>query len=224
MKEEDDMREDVKKHLDLLLERYPVLKNQSAAIVQMYEFMAEGYHQNGKLLVCGNGGSAADSEHIVGELMKSFLVYRPLEPQLLNALAAYGAEGEDLCKSLEAGLPAVSLCGHPALSTAFLNDAEPTMTFAQQVLVLGKPEDVLLVLSTSGNSKNCVYASITAKAKGMKVLALTGAKPSRLSELADVTIQVPSEETFEIQEYHLPVYHCLCAMLECEFFGTNRRH
>lgn len=216
------MKEEVRKHLELLLERYPVLETQRAALVQMYEFMAEGYHQNGKLLVCGNGGSAADSEHIVGELMKSFLVYRPLEPQLLEVLAAYGTEGEALCKNLEAGLPAVSLCGHPALSTAFLNDAEPTMTFAQQVLVLGKQEDVLLVLSTSGNSQNCVYAAITAKAKGMKVVALTGAKKSRLSELADVTIKAPSEETFEVQEYHLPIYHCLCAMLECEFFGDSR--
>lgn len=222
-KTEMNMREEVRKHLDLLIERYPVLESQKEMIGHAYGLLAEGYYRGGKLLICGNGGSAADSEHIVGELMKSFLTERPLEQELQEALTVFGAEGEALCKNLEAGLPAVSLCGHPALSTAFLNDAEPDMTFAQQVLTLGMPQDMLLVISTSGNSKNCVYAAMTAKAKRMKVLALTGKKHSRLSELADVTLQVPSEETFEIQEYHLPVYHCLCAMLECEFFGTKRR-
>lgn len=222
-KMEMNMKEEVRRHLDLLIERYPVLESQKGMIAQAYGLLAEGYHQGGKLLICGNGGSAADSEHIVGELMKSFLTERPLEQELQKALAIFGTEGEALCKNLEAGLPAVSLCGHPALTTAFSNDAEPVMTFAQQVLTLGKPEDMLLAISTSGNSKNCVYAAVTAKAKGMKVLAMTGKNSSRLSELADVTVQVPSEETFVIQEYHLPVYHCLCAMLECEFFGTKRR-
>lgn len=217
------MTQEVKKHFDLLFERYPMLAGQKENIAELYEQLSKVYHNGGKLLVCGNGGSAADSEHIVGELMKSFLVCRPLEKELTDALEVFGAEGEALCAHLEAGLPAVSLCGHPALATAFQNDAEPAMLFAQQVLTLGNKEDALLTISTSGNSQNCVYAAMTARAKGMKVFALTGEKASRLSELADVTVQAPSAETFEIQECHLPIYHCLCAMLECEFFGTQRR-
>lgn len=216
------MTKEVQKHYNLLFTRYPMLIGQKERLAQMYEILAEVYRNGGKLLLCGNGGSAADSEHIVGELMKAFLVCRPLKAELQETLAEYGAEGERLCDKLEQGLPAISLCGHPSLATAFQNDAEPTMTFAQQVLTLGQMGDALLTISTSGNSQNCVYAALTAKAKGMRVLALTGAAPSKLSALAEVTVQVPSEETFEIQELHQPVYHCLCAMLECEFFGTTR--
>ena len=175
------------------------------------------------MLVCGNGGSAADSEHIVGELMKSFLVRRPVPEKFVEWLSAYGSEGAALADGLEARLPAISLCGHPALSTAFLNDAEPTMTFAQQTAALGREGDVLLAISTSGNSRNCVLAAITAKAAGMHTVALTGEKSSRLSEIADITVRAPARETFIVQEYHLPIYHCLCAMLECEFFGTEKR-
>ncbi len=211
----------VQTRLQRLLGRYPALSAQKDAIVACYETLSAAYHTGGKLLVCGNGGSAADSEHIVGELMKSFLVRRPLPEALSAALSAYGEEGAALCAHLENALPAISLCGHPALTTAFLNDAEPTMTFAQQVIGLGSAGDVLLTISTSGNSKNCVFAAITAKAKGLRVIALTGAAPSKLSALADITIFAPSNETFEVQEYHLPIYHCLCAMLECEFFGTE---
>lgn len=142
--------------------------------------------------MCGNGGSAADSEHIVGELMKSFLVRRPVPEKFVESLSAYGSEGAALADGLEAGLPAISLCGHPALSTAFLNDAEPTMTFAQQTAALGREGDVLLAISTSGNSRNCVLAAITAKAAGMHTVALTGEKSSRLSEIADITVRTCS--------------------------------
>lgn len=213
------MKNEVKKHFDLLFNRYPMLEEQKEHIAAVYEAMSETYHNGGKLLICGNGGSAADSEHIVGELMKSFLIRRGVGKELAETLSAYGEKGKKLSEHLEAGLPAVSLCGHPSLATAFQNDAEPAMTFAQQVLNLGKKEDMLLALSTSGNSENCVYAVLTAKAKGMKVAALTGEKNSALSEIADVTIKAPSAETFKIQEYHLPIYHCLCAMLEAEFFA-----
>lgn len=218
------MNNEVQKHYDLLFERYPALAGQKPAVAAAFEMLAASYHGGGKLLVCGNGGSASDSEHIVGELMKSFLARRPLPDALKAGLSAYGADGDALLASLEGALPAVSLCGHPSLTTAFLNDAEPTMTFAQQVVGLGRAGDVLLTISTSGNSKNCVYAAMTAKALGMKVLALTGSRASKLSALADITVFAPSAETFEVQEYHLPIYHCLCAMLECEFFGAERRH
>lgn len=205
------------------LEKNPDLVSQKDAIAAAYETLSAAYHAGGKLLLCGNGGSAADCEHIVGELMKSFLVLRPLPDELSQALKGYGENGSALQKHLENALPAVSLCGHPALSSAFLNDAEPTMTFAQQIIGLGRKGDVLLAISTSGNSQNCVYAAITAKAKGMKVIALTGEASSKLSELSDVTVFAPSCETYRIQEYHLPIYHCLCAMLEREFFGTASR-
>ena len=215
------MKTKTKEHFELLFSRYPALEPQRGSIAAAFSALAACCQAGGKLLVCGNGGSCADSEHIVGELMKCFLIRRKIPASVDEALKAYGAEGEALRTHLEGALPAVSLCGLPALSTAFLNDTEPTMTFAQQVLGLGRPGDVLLAISTSGNSKNCVYAAITAKAAGLTVLALTGEKDSKLSALADVTVKAPSAETFKIQEYHLPIYHALCAMLEAEFFGEN---
>lgn len=213
------MKQSVRAHYDLLLERYPALEAQGKHILSMFEIMADAYYAGGKLLVCGNGGSCADSEHIVGELMKCFLIRRPIPDALYSALSAFGDDGDALKAHLEGALPAISLCGHSALTTAYLNDTEPTMTFAQQVVGYGRRGDVLLAISTSGNSKNCVYAATAAKAMGLGVLALTGEKASKLSALADVTVQAPSAETFMIQEYHLPIYHALCAMLEAEFFG-----
>ena len=214
------MKQSVQVHYDLLLARYPALAAQGEQILAMFETVASVYHAGGKLLVCGNGGSCADAEHIVGELMKCFLIRRPIPAALDAALAAYGEDGEALRSHLEGALPAISLCGHNALTTAYLNDTEPTMTFAQQVVGYGRRGDVLLAISTSGNSRNCVYAATVAKAMGLKVIALTGEKASKLSALADVTVKAPSSETFKIQEYHLPIYHALCAMLEAEFFGT----
>ncbi|MBQ8578130.1 MAG: SIS domain-containing protein [Clostridia bacterium] len=213
------MKSTVTPHFDLLFERYPALNGQKANVEAMYDLLADTYKNGGKLLVCGNGGSCADSEHIVGELMKCFLIKRKIPAQLSEALSAYGEDGEALKTHLEGALPAISLCGHSALTTAYLNDTEPTMTFAQQVVGYGRPGDILLAISTSGNSKNCVYAAEVAKALGMTVIALTGEKDSKLSALADVTFRAPSTETFKIQEYHLPVYHALCAMLEAEFFA-----
>ena len=153
--------------------------------------------------------------------MKRFLRPRPIPAEIREALMTFGADGHALCSRLEGALPAISLCGHPALSTAFANDAEPAMGFAQQVLGYGKPGDTLLVISTSGNSRNCVYAAECAKAIGMHVIAMTGANESRLSALADVTYFAPANETYCVQELHLPVYHALCAMLEAEFFAPE---
>ncbi len=206
-------------HLETLLSRYPALLPQKDNIVAMYEILRDTYANGGKLLVCGNGGSCADADHIVGELMKCFLIRRTIPAAVYDALAAYGEDGAALQKSLEGALPAISLCTHNALTTAYLNDTEPTMTFAQGVLGLGRAGDTLLAISTSGNSQNCVYAAETAKAVGMRVAALTGQKASRLSAIADVTFFAPETETYKIQEYHLPVYHAMCAMLEAEFFS-----
>ena len=161
------MKQSVRAHYDLLLERYPALEAQGKHILSMFEIMADAYYAGGKLLVCGNGGSCADAEHIVGELMKCFLIRRPISDALYSALSAYGKDGEALKANLEGALPAISLCGHNALTTAYLNDTEPTMTFAQQVVGFGRRGDVLLAISTSGNSKNCVYAATAARAIAM---------------------------------------------------------
>lgn len=209
----------LEKHINLLEERYPDLIPCTKDIVGAYEIMEASYGCGGKLLIAGNGGSAADSEHIVGELMKSFKMQRSLPNDLVNNLKAQdNTLGEMISKNLQGALPAIALDGHLALTTAFINDCDALLCFAQQVNGLGKPEDVFLGISTSGNSKNVVYAAMVAKAKGMKVVALTGAKESKLSEIADICVRVPRTETYMIQELHLPVYHCWCLMLEEKFF------
>lgn len=176
------------------------------------------YRNGGKVLVCGNGGSAADSEHIVGELMKGFNLRRPV-PQEIKDKFADASDGERIVSALQMPLRAISLASHIGLMTAFANDCDADMIFAQQVLGYGDCGDVLIALSTSGNSKNVVYAAETAKAVGVKTLAITGGKDSRLSEICDVTIKLPRYTPFEVQELTLPVYHALCAAVENEFFG-----
>ena len=213
------MKAYVENQLNLLIERRPQLAEQKEQVVALFELIAESYRNGGKLLVCGNGGSCADSEHIVGELMKSFMLKRPINDEVRANLAAYGEDGARLADQLEGALPAIALGGHNALSTAFLNDKDPLLVYAQQVMGFGRAGDVLIAISTSVNAKNCAFAAKTAKALGMRVAALTGSRPSALSELADVTVQVPSTETYMVQEYHLSVYHTLCAMLEGEFFA-----
>ncbi len=210
----------VKKHIDSLIERYPELVCERERIMDSFDVLKDSFLKRGKLLVAGNGGSAADSEHIVGELMKSFVLDRSVEPQFANALSAVDDElGTVLAQNLQRALPAIALDGHLSLTTAYMNDCEPLLCFAQQVNGYGNSGDVLLGISTSGNSKNILYAAVTAKAKGMKVIGLTGSKESKLSAIADVCIKVPQQETYKIQELHLPVYHCLCLMLEDYFFG-----
>lgn len=200
-----------------LLEKYPALDVCKDAILKTFEIIKQTYLDGGKVLVCGNGGSASDSEHIVGELMKNFKKCRKADDELLSKLEDC-EESKKLKEVLEGNLPAISLTSHIALTTAYSNDKEPSAVFAQQLSGLGKKGDTFIAISTSGNSLNCVYACLVAKAKGLKTVALTGAKDSRLSSLSEVCIKVPETETYKIQEYHLPVYHALCAMLEEEFF------
>ena len=197
-----------------LITRYPSLKNCESKIIDAVECIILCFKGGNKLLVCGNGGSAADSEHIVGELMKGFVLPRKLNNDLVDKI-----NDKDLTDSLQYGLPAISLVSHTALSTAFANDRLPTACFAQQVLGYGKEGDVLFNISTSGNSVNCVYAAKVANAIGVKTIALTGAKESKLKELSLITIQAPSIETFKIQEFHLPIYHAMCLAIENEFYG-----
>ena len=215
-----ELKENIKKHIDLLCERYPALKIVESDIAAAYQILEDSYRNGGKLLVAGNGGSAADAEHIVGELMKGFKLPRKPQADFAEKLVRENKElGTVLAENLQGALPAIALDGHPALSTAYMNDCEPLLCFAQQVNGYGKEGDVFLGISTSGNSKNILYAATTAHAKGMKVIGLTGAKNSKLEQMSDVCIKVPQTETYMIQELHLPVYHCLCLMLEDEFFN-----
>jgi len=208
------------RHIDLLVERYPSLESAKNDIVAAYLLLEESYENGGKLLVAGNGGSAADAEHIVGELMKGFKLSRKPETDFAERLVAENQElGSVLAENLQGALPAIALDGHPALSTAYMNDCEPLLCFAQQVNGYGKSGDVFLGISTSGNSENVLYAATTAHAKGMKVIGLTGAKDSKLKDMSDVCIKAPQTETYMIQELHLPIYHCLCLMLENRFFA-----
>lgn len=210
----------MEEQLNLLIERYPKLEVCKEDIRKAYELLETAYQKGRKLLVCGNGGSASDSEHIVGELMKEFKLKRKVYSDHAAALKAIDPElGQVLADNLQGALPAISLTGHSSLQTAYMNDAVPELVFAQQVNGYGKEGDVLLGISTSGNSKNVLYAAVNAKAKGLKVIGLTGSKENKLMKFADVCIRVPETETYKIQEYHLPVYHCLCLMLEEKFFG-----
>lgn len=215
-----ELKERLTKHIDLLVKRYPSLETSKKDIIAAYLLMEECYENGCKLLVAGNGGSAADAEHIVGELMKGFKLPRKLDDDFSSKLIGESQElGLVLAKNLQGALPAIALDGHPALSTAYMNDCEPLLCFAQQVNGYGKGGDIFLGISTSGNSKNILYGAVTARAKGMKVIGLTGARDSKLKEMSDVCIKAPQTETYMIQELHLPIYHCLCLMLEDRFFG-----
>lgn len=200
-----------------LFNRYPDLVSCETEILKAVEILIGSFRSGGKLLVCGNGGSAADSEHTVGELMKSFRFKRPVDKEFLEAYRE--VNGEDAPQWLEGALPAISLVSHTALSTAFGNDEASVGVFAQQVYGYGKKGDVLLAISTSGNSANVVEAAKIARAKGVSVIGLTGSRESKLLPLCDVCVRVPRDEVFQIQELHLPVYHCLCAAAEADLFG-----
>ena len=207
------------KILDTLIVRYPLLDASRQEIASAFELLRQSYQQGGKLLLCGNGGSAADAEHIVGELMKSFSKERKLDESIKNCLVASSKKfGPRLAQCLQPGLPAISLTCHSALNTAFANDVDPDLIFAQQVLGYGKKGDVLMGISTSGNSKNVLNAMVTARSLGLPVLGLSGRKGGGFNDYCDIVIRVDAEITPEVQELHLPVYHALCEMLEQHFF------
>jgi D-sedoheptulose 7-phosphate isomerase len=198
-----------------LLERYPVLEPCAAEIAAASDMLLKAAKEGGKYLICGNGGSAADADHITGELIKSFCKKRPIEKNLAEKLLELDAEsGTVLAEKLQAGIPAISLAYHNALSTAFANDVDPNLVFAQQCQVYGKPGDVFWGISTSGNAKNVYYAALTAKAAGLKILGLTGENGGKLKSICDICICVPRTETYEVQELHLPIYHALCLYIE----------
>lgn len=195
--------------MEELLKRYPSLQICKEDIENALKLIIDTYENGGKILVCGNGGSCADSEHIVGELMKGFLSMRPVTDERIP---------ERIRTKLQGALPAISLPSQSAILSAYINDVDPEMMYAQLVFGYARKNDLIIGISTSGNSKNVVNAVETAKALGAKALSLTGIKESRLSELSDVTVRVPETDTFKIQELHLPVYHYLCAAVENHFF------
>lgn len=212
----------LEKHINLLIKKYPILVECRQSIIDSYLVMEECYEHDGKLLIAGNGGSAADCEHIAGELMKRFKTPRPVKPEMAAKLKEIDpVRGDDLANNLECGLMAIPLVAHEALSTAYINDVDGLGVFAQQLFGFGRPNDVFLGISTSGNSKNIMSATVVARALGIKVIGLTGAKGGELASVADVVVKVPETETYMIQELHLPVYHCWCLMLEDKFFGKD---
>lgn len=202
--------------LDGLFSRNSCLEQCRSAVMDAFDVLLSAFRVGGKVLVCGNGGSAADAEHICGELLKKFKKQRRVPDGVAAKLRP------ELAERLEGSLPAISLVSMSGILTAFANDVSWETTFAQQVLGLAKPGDVLIALSTSGNSANCVAAAEVMKAVGGKSIAFTGANESRLSQVCDVTIRVPETETYKVQELHLPVYHALCAAIEEEMFGELR--
>ena len=217
------MEKIVQEEFELLFKRYPRLEVCRKDIKKAYDLLLKTYDKNKKMLIAGNGGSAADSEHITGELMKRFKTLRPINKALSEKLISIDkTRGERLSKNLEMPLRAVPLTSHIAITTAYMNDADATGVFAQQMLGYGDKGDVFLAISTSGNSENIICACVVAKALGIKIIGLTGEKESKLSEIADICIRVPETETYKIQELHLPVYHSLCLMLESHYFGEKK--
>lgn len=213
------LEENLNNHIENLIKRYPVLKRIKTDIINAYFILEDCFKDGGKLLIAGNGGSASDAEHIVGELMKGFKKQRNVELDFSRKLTEIDQnKGKELSEKLQQGLPSISLTNHSALSTAYLNDIDGKLCFAQQVNVYGKERDIFLGISTSGNAENVIYAAIVAKAKGMKVIELSGKDGGKLKDISDVAIIVPEVETYIIQELHLPIYHCICLMLEEKFF------
>jgi len=205
--------------VDAMILRYPNLDCCKTEIVEAAMTVIDCFKKGGKLLLCGNGGSCADADHMVGELMKSFEKKRPLPPDFKEGLLRASPEhGDYLAKNLQTALPAISLCSHTALLSAVANDMDADLAYSQQVAGYGREGDVLFAISTSGNSQNVVFATITARAKGLKVIGLTGQHGGRIKQYCDTAICVPSTTTAEIQEYHLPVYHTICRIIENKFF------
>lgn len=216
------LKETTRQVLDDLIQRVPALSPLQEQICGTVLLLARTYAQGGKLLICGNGGSASDSLHIVGELMKSFTLPRQLSSELLQKLEQlYPEEALYYGKYLQEAIPAISLVSETSLLTAYSNDAAPDLAFAQQVVGYGRQGDILLAISTSGNSINVLHAARVAKAKGLYVISMTGRNGGELKALSsDILLNVPSDVTHHIQELHLPLYHGICQLLEVELFGT----
>lgn len=213
------MKERTQKLSEGFFDRWPALAPDRDAILKAYEMILTTYQAGGKLLLCGNGGSCADCDHIVGELMKGFLLRRPLTDEQKDAFMRAGGEcGARIAEKLQQGLPAIALSAHPALVTAFCNDVDPDLIYAQQVIGYGRTGDLLIGISTSGNAKNVAAAVIAARAAGVATLGLSGRDGGELARLCDLCLVMPERETFRIQEYHIAVYHLLCAAVESELF------
>ncbi len=209
-------------YLDRLVARYPALKCCKTNIQKAYQVMVQCFESGNKLLIAGNGGSCADSQHIVGELMKGFKLPRKCSAEFAEKMCKIDStRGLELAEKLQGGLPSIALTDHQALNSAYVNDVQNggLLTYAQQVYGYGRNGDVLIGISTSGNSQNIMNAVVVAKAIGMRVIGLTGVHGGELAKIADVAIKAPETETYLIQELHLPIYHCLCLMLEEKFFG-----
>jgi D-sedoheptulose 7-phosphate isomerase len=207
------------RHVDNLCKRYPLLSSCSDQIETAIKILTESFSKGGKLLLCGNGGSASDAEHIAGELMKGFILRRAISQNEREKLATLA--GEDLGAVIQGALPAIPLTGQIALSTAVANDNRGDVGFAQQVYGLGRKEDVLMGLSTSGNATNVIHAFHVARLKGMSTILLTGSHGGKLASIADVAVRAPADKTYEIQELHLPIYHAICMALEEDFFAAR---
>jgi len=208
--------------LNKLCDRYPLLTSVRSNILQAAEMIIDSYAKGGKLLVCGNGGSSSDSEHLVGELMKSFELRRPVGADIAKKLTQVSGErGPFLAQKLESGLPAISLSSQTALTTAISNDIDANLIFAQQIIGYGCEKDVFIGISTSGNSQNIIDACITAKAMNLNVVGISGFTGGVMKDFCDVMINVPEKKTAYVQELHLPILHTLCQLIESHFFGNN---
>ena len=207
--------------IEQLIKRFPELDPMKKTIENVIDEIIKCYEKGGKVLIAGNGGSACDSEHIAGELLKSFLKKRPIKEEIRKELLKI-EDGEYIADNLESPLRAVALTSHLGLSSAYLNDKEPYLVFAQQLLGFGDRGDIFIAISTSGNAKNIIYASKLAKAMGIKVVSLTNENGGKLAEMADIAIKAPAKETHIAQEYHEAIYHEICIRVEEHFFKENR--
>lgn len=217
------MKEYTKELMVDFFRKWPQLGSLKPAMEEAVAMSVERLKEGGKILICGNGGSAADSEHIAGELLKEFYIKRPLKRKLAENLKdAYGQEGEYLVKHLQGSIPAISLVSQTGFLSAYANDAAPELSFAQEVLGYGEDKDVLIAISTSGDANNVNYAAMVAKVKGVKVISLTGESGGRLKENTDILLNAPEKETYLVQELHLPLYHLYCRGVEYEIFGEEK--
>lgn len=213
------MKERTKQSAARFFDQHKDLAHLKEPILKVCSMLLETYRAGGKLLICGNGGSCADAEHIVGELMKGFLLKRPLDEGLKDRFThLFGDSGQAIAQKLQTGLPAIALDAHTALNSAFSNDVDADLVYAQQVIGYAKAEDLVLGISTSGNAKNVLYALMAAKAKGAKSAALSGRDGGKLAKIADCCVVAPAEETYQIQEFHILIYHFICAFVESELF------